>query len=110
MQQMAYATNKPSNIYGVTDALAIRSDPSYPLLWGFDPCNVNCHFCKMSGMTTVDRSMNCAGWFACLCLFTCTCLLFWIPFLIDTMNTYTHICSGCKKPLGARQNGRSVFY
>ena len=87
-----------------------RGHDSYPLIWGETPVVVTCHFCKFTGPTNVVRTLTPGGWCVCLIL----CLVFWpcvcVVCCIDSLNIYTHGCSNCGRPLGARNQGMSVYY
>ena len=78
------------------------------MMWSVDPVKLTCHHCNKEGVTEVNRSLTDVGVIACCCLVMA--LLCCIPCCIDGFNKYTHSCSSCKKPLGARMGGETIYY
>ena len=87
-----------------------RKDESYPLIWPESPIVVTCHMCKFQGPTLVERKLTDVG--CCVCVLLCLiCLcLSCIACCVDSLNVYTHSCSNCNRPLGARDKGMPVYY
>ena len=112
--QMMYQQQPATTAMVVGGAMVIsaqRGHPSYPLIWPEISVQVDCHFCQRTGLTIVDRTLTSQGWLVCLLLAICGCALCCcIPCCVDSMNIYTHRCSNCKAPLGARNQGMPVYY
>ena len=112
-QQQMMAQPMPGQVVVVQQPGAgQRGHDSYPLIWPSEPCMVTCHYCQFKGQTRVDRTFNERG--QCCCIFLCFCVLgcigWCIACCIDSWNIYTHHCSNCNKPVGARNAGQPIYY
>ena len=88
-----------------------RGHESYPLVWTNFPVTVCCHKCKFTGPTVVQKDFTTTGWILC-CLFA---FLFWpiscvVCYCMPSVHIYTHSCSNCRQPIGALNQGMTVYY
>ena len=85
-----------------------KTNPTYPAIWPEEPVMVTCGHCQAQGMTSVDRTLTDKGWcVCCLMVGACCCC---IACCLSGVNNYTHSCSNCRKNLGAKAGGVSVYY